>query len=291
MLVLHMGALKLRIGQSREQHDGNRQAPKRHVDRIVIQPQTVPQRDNRPIGRQGRPRPHRHDPPQHNRRAGLVDPLQLQRLVHRLEIVKPDGGQKRHHQKATERGEPPREHRRRPQERQHHKRQNLLAHRQKDRDDDDRQQPRNLPHRMQPADLLAGERGHLDDEVVQKRRPGRETERHRRSHEVEKRLRPPPDGQAGGLGQGHGVGHGTDLAKTRADANPNLVPRTIVPPSLSPGIKARTRRRAAPDRPLGRALLHRQPAEPRWEGLPHKPPRTTVAAPTRRSGAALCWCG
>jgi len=50
------------------------------------------------------------------------------------------------------------------------------------------------------------------------------------------------------------------------------------------------RRRAAPARPLGRALLHPQPAELRWEELIHKPPRTTVAAPTRRSGVALCWC-
>ncbi len=56
-----------------------------------------------------------------------------------------------------------------------------------------------------------------------------------------------------------------------------------------PGIKGEARR-AAPDRPLGRALLQRWCVELRWDGLTHKAPRTGVAAPTRRSGVALC-CG
>ena len=46
-----------------------------------------------------------------------------------------------------------------------------------------------------------------------------------------------------------------------------------------PGIKAHLRRRAAPVRPLGRALLRRLPAELRWEGLNHKARRTEVARP------------
>jgi hypothetical protein len=43
-----------------------------------------------------------------------------------------------------------------------------------------------------------------------------------------------------------------------------------------------------PTAPIGRALLQRQPAELLWKWLHHKAPRTSVAAPTRRSGAALC---
>jgi hypothetical protein len=53
-----------------------------------------------------------------------------------------------------------------------------------------------------------------------------------------------------------------------------------------PGIKGEARR-AAPDRPIGQALLQR-PAPNFWRGrLMHKAPRTDVAAPTRRSGVAL----
>ena len=53
-----------------------------------------------------------------------------------------------------------------------------------------------------------------------------------------------------------------------------------------PGFKGEARR-AAPDRPLGRARLQRRSAELQWELLNHKVCRTNVAAPARRSDAAL----
>jgi hypothetical protein len=63
----------------------------------------------------------------------------------------------------------------------------------------------------------------------------------------------------------------------------------MVRPFLTlPGIKGEARR-AAPDRPLGRALLHRHQQKFGGRALRHKAPRTSVAAPTRRSDAALCW--
>ena len=60
-------------------------------------------------------------------------------------------------------------------------------------------------------------------------------------------------------------------------------------PSHARNQGALERRRAAPDRPLGRALLQRHPAECRWETLNHKPLRTAVAASPRRTDAALWW--
>ncbi len=63
----------------------------------------------------------------------------------------------------------------------------------------------------------------------------------------------------------------------------------MVRPFLTlPGIKGEARR-AAPDRPLGRALLRGHQQNFGGRSLSHKAPRTSVAAPTRRSDAALCW--
>jgi hypothetical protein len=56
----------------------------------------------------------------------------------------------------------------------------------------------------------------------------------------------------------------------------------------SPGSR-RLRRRAAPDRPLGQALLQQCRLEGLGSWLMHKVPKTAVAAPARRSCAAL-WC-
>ena len=46
---------------------------------------------------------------------------------------------------------------------------------------------------------------------------------------------------------------------------------------------------APPDRPLGRALLQRHQQDYGQRALSHKVPRTSVAAPSRRSDAALSW--
>jgi len=54
-----------------------------------------------------------------------------------------------------------------------------------------------------------------------------------------------------------------------------------------PGIKARQRRRAAPDRPLGRALLRRCAGKAVRIRITINRPAFIVTAPTRRSGAAL----
>jgi hypothetical protein len=54
-----------------------------------------------------------------------------------------------------------------------------------------------------------------------------------------------------------------------------------------PGLKGEARR-AALDRPLGRALLDRSAWKFGGSWRKHKVPRPAVAAPTRRSGTALC---
>ncbi len=88
------------------------------------------------------------------------------------------------------------------------------------------------------------------------------------------------------------------LGRLRARFGPDLVPRTPAragydrPPAPStpwPGIKGEARR-AAPDRPLGRALLRRHQQNFCGKTLRHKVPRTSVSAPTRRSDAALSGC-
>jgi hypothetical protein len=70
------------------------------------------------------------------------------------------------------------------------------------------------------------------------------------------------------------------LLRPAADCHPE--------PSLGPESRAKLAG-PHPTAPCGRALLDRHRLEFLQEGLNHKACRTDVAAPTRRSGAALCW--
>ena len=72
-----------------------------------------------------------------------------------------------------------------------------------------------------------------------------------------------------------------EVNETRLNCRPTSIP------SLLPGIKAHLRRRAAPDRPLGRALCTLSLQEPRPMYLAPLIAQLHCGSPTRRSGAAL----
>jgi hypothetical protein len=90
-----------------------------------------------------------------------------------------------------------------PKQDQRHDGQHLFADEQDQEDHPDGEEPGDLAHRVQPADIGPVEARHLDDEVVQKRRPRGKGDRHGEGHQRQKRHGPPPEGQPLRLRQGH----------------------------------------------------------------------------------------
>ena len=220
MLQLRVRRLEPRIGEGREKDDGDGQPARGRIDHLIAEVEGLPGQHDQPIGHHRRARSDGDDPADRLRRLGPVDPLQLQRLVHRLEIVKPDRGQKRDDKDAAKAGEQRRHRRRRPQKRQRQKRERLFAEQPQKDDHPDGKKARYLTHRVKPADLHPGEARGVLDEIVQKRRPGGERQRHRRRHEEQKRRRPPPAGQRPGLFDCHGPpAHGPAYAGNPAEAS------------------------------------------------------------------------
>ena len=195
LLQLRLGAFELRIGEIGEDRDGQRGAARDHVDKVVAQVEGLPRQHQKAIANQRCRRPDRHDPAQHLRRLLLVDPLQLKRLVHGLEIVKPDRAEHGDGQDATKAGKPRGDRRGRTQKRQRYNAQNLFPKQHQQGNDTNGQEARNFAHGVQPTDLDPGEVRRLDHEVVQKRRPSEERNRHPCRHQHQQEDGAPPEGQ------------------------------------------------------------------------------------------------
>jgi hypothetical protein len=110
--------------------------------------------------------------------------------------VKADGAEQRHEQKTAQRRKLRRQCRRRAQQDQGHNGQHLFADEQDQQDHSDCEESGDFPYRVEPADIGPVEPRNLDDEVVQKRRPRGERDRHGKRHQRQQSHRPPPKRQA-----------------------------------------------------------------------------------------------
>ena len=153
VFMLRMRRLELWIGQQAEQRYQRGYPACHHINCVVIQRIGLPGQHNRGVSHQRCPRSRRHQPAQHLRRAGLVDPLHLQGLVDRFEIMKPDRRQHRHRQDAAHCGEMRGDRGGHAQQRQCDHPQHLFADEQQQRNHPDGQEPRDLAHRVQPTDV------------------------------------------------------------------------------------------------------------------------------------------
>ena len=216
-LVLHRGRLELRIGQHGGECDGDGNAPADHIDDAVAEAQRLPQRHDREIGHQRGQRARGHEPADHARGVLNLQPLQLQRLVHRLVVVEPDGAEHGDRQDTAHGGEIGRDRRGRAQKRERDQPQHLLAHEEQDGDDTDGEEARDLAHRMQQSDVGPVEIGDLDNEVIEQRRPCVEGDRHGQRHEEQQGHGTAPERQALGLFEGDKTGHGNSLRPRPGD--------------------------------------------------------------------------
>ena len=184
------------IGKPAIDGDGNGDAAAGHIDGVIAQPAPFEDDGDQPVGHKRGCRSRRHQPADDLRRAFLVDPLKLQRLVDRFVIVKADGADQRRDQQPGKAGEEGR-HRDGGAERdKRQQRQRLFAHYNQHKDDPDSEESRDFADGLKPADLDAGEVRDLDREIVQQRKPGRKPERHREGHQEQQ-----PD-RAAALGKG-----------------------------------------------------------------------------------------
>ena len=203
LLDLRMRGFKLRIDEKAQKRDDCREPAREPIDDIEGQVEPVPACHDQEIDQQGCPRPGGQKPAQRLRSPFLVDPLQLQRLVHCLVIMKPDGRQHGHHQNAAHLRELRCHRRRHTKQNKGHKPQHLFADKHDQGDHPNGKEARNFAHRVQPADVGTIKACHLDHEVIQKRRPRRKGHRHRHRHDEEKRGWPSPDRQGMSIFQAH----------------------------------------------------------------------------------------
>ena len=206
-LNLRIRGLELRIDEQAEQRDQRGKAPGHQVDGVVAEIERLPRHDDQHIGHKRRARPGGDQPAQNLRRAQLVDPLQLQRLVDRFVIVKTDRAEHRNRQDAAKGGELRRQRRGHPQKQKRDQPEHLFAHEDDDRDHPDGQKARYLAHRMQPADIGAIEPRGLDHEIIEQRRPCGEGHRHGGGHQEQQGHGAAPERQMPRLGQGDRISH------------------------------------------------------------------------------------
>jgi hypothetical protein len=109
--------------------------------------------------------------------------------------VEPDRTEQRDEQEPAEARELRRHRRGRAQQDQRHDGQHLFADEQDQEDHPDGEKPGDLAHRVKPSDICPVEARHLDDEVVQQRRPRGEGDGHGERHQRQKRHGPPPERQ------------------------------------------------------------------------------------------------